>query len=171
MLDCRFYRTNPLIPNPSMLGPIQKEWLLEELEKSEARFKVIVSSVPWAHNTKPGSYDTWDGYDEEREEIFSFIGKENINGVLLLSADRHRSDVWLINREKSYDLYEFESSKLTNIHTHKMMPGAKFSYNEKCSFGLLKFDTTKDDPEVIFQIISIDNEIVHSSTVNRSQLE
>ncbi len=69
-----------------------------------------------------------------------------VDGVILISADRHRSDAWKIERENGYDLYEFESSKLTNIHTHKIMLGALFGYNQKCSFGLLTFDTTKTDP-------------------------
>ena len=29
------------------------------------------------------------------------------------------------------------SSRLTNIHTHELVPGHLFAYNEKCSFGLL----------------------------------
>ena len=108
MLDCRFYRTNPLLETTSMLGSLQKEWLFHELTKSTATFKVLVSSVPWAQNTKPGSLDTWDGYAGEREEIFTYIEKERINGIFLLSADRHRSDIWKIERKNGYDLYEFE---------------------------------------------------------------
>ena len=56
------------------------------------------------------------------------------------------------------------------MHTHNIMPAAVFSYNEKCSFGLLTFDTTKDDPEVTYHIISIDNEPVYSITLNKNQL-
>ena len=170
MLDGRYYRTNPRSKNPSMLGPIQKEWLLKKLKSSTATFKVIASPVPWAFGTKPGSLDTWEGYSKEREEIFSFLAKNRIDGVILISADRHRSDVWKIERENSYTLYDFESSKLTNIHTHKLIPGALFGYNEKCSFGLLFFDTTKPDPELSYQIINIDNQIIYTLTLKKSQL-
>jgi alkaline phosphatase D len=171
MLDCRFYRTNPFAEDPTMLGPQQKKWLFDELQASDATFKVLVSSVPWAHDSKPGSHDPWDGYPEEREEIFSTIEKQRINGVFLLSADRHRSDVWVIKRIKGYDFYEFESSKLTNMHTHKIMPGALYGYNEKCSFGLLSFNTSIKDPEVNYEIVSIDNEVVHSQKIHKSELE
>ena len=60
----------------TMLGPVQKAWLLNELKKSKAAFKVIASSVAWASGAKPGSRDTWDGFPEEREEIFSLDREE-----------------------------------------------------------------------------------------------
>ena len=170
MLDGRYYRTNPRNNNPSMLGTTQKLWLLKKLKSSTSTFKVIASPVPWAFGTKPGSLDTWEGYKEEREEIFSFLERNRIDGVILISADRHRSDVWKIERDNCYTLYEFESSKLTNIHTHKLMPGSIFSYNDKCSFGLLLFDTTKPDPEVSYQIINIDSQLIYTFTIKKSKL-
>jgi len=169
-LDCRYYRTHPKRPNRSMLGPVQKEWLFEKLGASRAAFKVICSSVPMATGTKPGSRDTWDGYADERAEIFDFLAERNVEGVIVLCADRHRSDVWRIERERGYPLYEFESSRLTNEHVHKQIDGALFSYNASQSFGLLSFDTTKPDPEVTYTIINIDGEEVHTFTVRRSQL-
>lgn len=170
MLDGRYYRTHSEQPNPRMLGSVQMQWLKDALHKSKATFKIIASPVPWSYGAKPGSLDPWQGYQEEREEIFSFLETNKMNGIALISADRHRSDAWKIEREKGYDLYEFMSSRLTNIHTHAVMPGSLFGYNEKCSFGLLKFDTTKDDPTLAYEIYSIDNELIHKITLNQSQL-
>jgi len=90
--------------------------------------------------------------------------------VLLISADRHRSDIWKIERPNGYDLYEFESSRLTNIHTHQVMAGSLFGYNKKCSFGLLQFDTTISEPQVTYKIINIDNEVIYTFSLRRSQL-
>jgi alkaline phosphatase D len=170
MLDGRYYRTNPKVERPSMLGRVQKRWLSDELKHSEATFKVLASPVPWVLEAKGKSLDTWRGFQAEREEIFSFLEENRIGGVILLSADRHRSDVWRIDREKGYPLYEFESSRLTNVHRHGIMPGALFGYNEKCSFGLLTFDTTKPDPELTYQIYSIDDELIHTFTVEKSRI-
>ena len=170
MLDGRYYRDKPRSENPSMLGAAQKKWLFEKLNSSKATFKVLASPVPWAMGAKPGSRDPWQGYKAEREQIFSFLESNRIDGVILISADRHRSDAWKIERENGYDLYEFESSKLTNIHTHKIMPGALFGYNKKCSFGLLTFDTTITDPEVTYQIINIDDEVIRELLLKKSQL-
>ena len=170
MLDGRFYRTNPYADSPSMLGPVQKAWLLNELKQSKATFKVLASPVPWSFNTKAESRDTWNGFRDERDEIFGFLEKNKIDGVVLIAADRHRSDARRIDRENGYPLYEFESSQLTNRVAHPLAPGAIFGYNEKPSFGLLSFDTTKADPTVTYQIISIDNEAVHSLTLEKSEI-
>ena len=126
-MDTRYYR------EPSegqMLGPIQLSWLKRKLKNSTAKFKVICSSVPMTPGVKPGSKDTWDGYSLERMEIFSYIKKNKINGVFVLAADRHRSDAWKNDDfDSSYPIYEFMSSKLTNIHTHKIIKGCIFLYN------------------------------------------
>jgi alkaline phosphatase D len=170
MLEGRFYRTNPFEQNPTMLGPVQKSWLKDQLKRSSATFKVIASPVPWSYDAKPGVRDTWNGFRSERDELFDFLADNKIEGVVLISADRHRSDAWRIQRAKGYPLYEFESSRLTNEHVHELMPGALFGYNQKQSFGLLTLDTTLTDPTVTFQIVSIDNEVINTLSVKRSEL-
>lgn len=170
MLDGRYWRENPKKDSPSMLGPIQKQWLLETLEEAEGTFKVLASPVPWVLEAKGTSLDTWRGYEKEREEIFSFIEEHEIEGVVLISADRHRSDHWTIQRPNGYTFHEFESSKLTNEHTHGTIPKAEFGYNEKCSFGQLHFDTTLEDPTVTYEIFSIDDEPIYQFTLRRSRL-
>jgi alkaline phosphatase D len=170
MLDGRYYRSREGVP--SMLGPVQKAWLLETLKRSRGTFKVVASPVPWSEGVKPGSRDPWDGYAEEREEIFSFLEQNRIDGVILLSADRHRSDLRTTRRESGYDLYEFESSRLTNRHTHGVVqtPGLVWGYSKTCSFGLIGFDTTADDPRITFEVVTIDGEHVLSHEVRRSGL-
>ena len=173
MTDGRYYRDHPKkVENPSMLGTVQKRWLLRQLKASKGTFKVLCSGTPWAYGAKPGSVDPWQGFKAERKEIFDSIEQNKIDGVVLLSADRHRSDVWKLDRGVGYPLYEFESSRLTNQHRHGAMknPQCLFSYNAKQSFGLLTFDTTKPDPEVTYQIRSIDDEEIHRITLTKSQL-
>lgn len=153
MLDGRYYREDPKTETPSMLGDRQLEWLFSTLKQSTGLFKILVSPVPWAEGTKPGSRDTWDGYPEEREKIFQFISREKIEGVILVSADRHRSDHWKIERSDGYPLHEFESSRLTNIHRHGKMPGALFSYSEGCSFGILDFICDNLESQVTYRIV------------------
>ncbi len=172
MLDCRYYRTDPRKSPRSMLGPVQKEWLKQQLLNSRGTFKVLVSSVPWDFRTKGDSLDTWNGFKEEHDEILGFIAEHRIEGVVLMSADRHRSDAWKISRPGAYDLYEFNSSRLTNQHVHPTMKkqGAIFSYNKLQSFGLVTFDTLANDPQVSYDVINIDGDRVHTLTVRRSEL-
>ena len=170
MLDGRYYRHRE---GKTMLGPVQKAWALKTLKESKATFKVLVSPVPFTPKIKPGSKDPWDGFPEEREEIFSFISDNKINGVLLMAADRHRTDLRKIARPEGYDLYEFMSSRLTNRHVHKVVKtdGLIWGYNKTCSFGLIEFDTTIDDPSVTMKCISIDGEVIHEHVLRASQLK
>ena len=117
LIDGRYYRESPEGKNPSMLGPAQMKWLKKTL-KEPATFTVFCTNVPVTPKVKPGSKDTWDGFDGERQRIFNLIAKEKIPGVVILSADRHRSDAYRIDTgiEGMYPLYECQSSRLTNQH-------------------------------------------------------
>ena len=170
MLDGRTYRTNPFADERTMLGPVQKAWLLDGLRTSNATFKVIASPVAWADGAKPGSRDTWSGFPEEREEIFRFIESNGVTGVVLLSSDRHRSEAWAIERESGYAFHDLLSGQLTNIHTHPVEPGALFSYNDKDSFGLLTFETAREDPWVTYRIYSIDDELIETLVIPHADL-
>lgn len=169
MLDGRYYRDRKSSP-PTMLGPVQRSWLFHTLKNSKGRFKVLASPVPWTVGIKPGSKDPWDGFPDEREMIFSFIEKNRINGLFLIAADRHRTDLRITKRESGFPFVEFESSKLTNRHTHGVVKtdGLVWGYNKTCSFGLMKFDTTADDPVVKFEAITIDGEVVHDHELKLS---
>ena len=105
MLDCRYYRTNPKGNSPTILGPAQKKWLRETLPTLKGKFKVVVSSVPWEYRTKGDSRDTWNGYKSERDEIFGYFETFKMNGVILMSADRHRSDAWKIERPRQLPVF------------------------------------------------------------------
>jgi alkaline phosphatase D len=167
MTDGRYYRD---FKKGTMLGPVQKQWLKEKLSNSKAIFKVIASGTLWTETADKGGKDSWWGVPEEREEIFSLIDEKNIGGVILLSADRHRTDVYKIKRPNGYDLYEFETSKLTNNHTHGTKKEAIFSYNKGNFFGLLDFDLTKKDPEMTFRCITMEDKEVYNLTLRKSQL-
>ncbi|MBG90027.1 MAG: alkaline phosphatase [Verrucomicrobiales bacterium] len=171
-IDGRYYRHRKGKVGKSMLGLVQKQWLKDTLAASKGTFKVIASPVPWTVGIKPGSRDPWDGYPEEREEIFSFIESKKLDGVFLIAADRHRTDLRTTKRDNGYDLFEFESSRLTNRHTHSVVKteGLIWGYNKTCSFGLMSFNTTRKDPQVKFECVSIDGQVIHDYTLKLSQI-
>jgi len=173
MIDGRYYRESPRSKeNPSMLGPAQLKWLKQKL-KQPATFKVLCTNVPMTPKVKPGSKDTWDGFAAERSQIFKFIAEQKIPGLIILSADRHRSDAYKINTgiDGMYPLYEWQSTRLTNQHVHSLIKHSLFGYNEKQSFGRVDFDLNAADPTVKYTIINIDGKPIHSLKVKRSELQ
>jgi len=176
MLDGRCFRENPKNKEaPSMLGQLQLAWLRGRLAQSRSTFTFLCSPVPWSFETKNNSLDTWNGFRKERDEIFDFLTRLKLEGVVLLSADRHRTDVWKLPRPavdgaQPYPLIELNSSRLTNQHVHPTMKAAEFSYNKKQSFGFLDIDTRPEDPTVEFKAVNIDGEVVHSRVLRRSSL-
>jgi phosphodiesterase/alkaline phosphatase D-like protein len=51
------------------------KWLKNALKKPAA-FTVLCSNVPITPKVKPGSKDTWDGYDSERQQIFNLLPRK-----------------------------------------------------------------------------------------------
>ena len=183
MTDGRFYRYGPKSSKKdknkkphTMLGPDQKKWLLDVLKKSTAKFKVIASGTMWHADADKGGYDSWAGpkspYQKERDEIFDFINKEKIDGVVLISGDRHRTDIWKTDRKNGYPLYEFLSAKLTNVHSHGARKEAVWSYAAKNDrfWGQLDFDTTGSEPVVTFKAINQNGKVLKAYPVKLSEI-
>ncbi len=178
LLDGRYYRENFLKPGASMLGPVQKAWLLDALRNSTAPFKLLVSPVAWADDAKVDTgptgeklytRDTWHGYRAEREEIFDFIAKEKISGVILISSDRHRNDVRLHRRARGYPLLEIESGWLTNSIGTGRSGETLFEYLKGPAFGFLTA-TPGPDPTAAIEIVTITGESVFRRELKASEL-
>ncbi len=183
MTDGRFYRYDPRLAKDdkevkpyTMLGPEQKQWLLDSLKKSTAKFKILASGTMWHEDADKRGADSWAGpnspFQKERDEIFDFINQEKINGVILISGDRHRTDIWKTERSKAYPLYEFLSSKMTNMHRHAAREEALWSRSEKGEnyWGQLDFDTTLKDPTVTFKAVRSDGKLLKEFVLKLSEI-
>ncbi len=89
----------------TILGREQREWLLQQLSNSQARWKVIGQqvivadlNVGWAALANPAFtfegleslfLDIWDGYPAERRAILNHIRQNQIDNVVILSGDFH----------------------------------------------------------------------------------
>ena len=70
------------------LGEIgQLHWFTDSLKISEATWKVVI--MPVVFNTTTIKYDSWYGYQYEKQEILNFISTEGITGVIMVSGDLH----------------------------------------------------------------------------------
>jgi alkaline phosphatase D len=65
----------------------QKQWLLDGLLGSNARWKFLISGVPFNPTSKPD--DGWSAFETERSQIMQFIADNGIQGVILISGDLH----------------------------------------------------------------------------------
>lgn len=169
MTDGRFYRDKK---DKTMLGPDQKKWLLEGLAAAKGKFKVIASGTMFSDGADKDGKDSWAGKwaRDERNEIFDLINVKKIDGVILISGDRHRSDIWKTDRPEGYPLYEFVSAKVTNQHTHSTFDNAVWSYNKGNFWGQLSFDLKPDDPVMTFKCVDISGKVVKEFPLPLSDL-
>jgi phosphodiesterase/alkaline phosphatase D-like protein len=92
VLDSRGERTED-----AYLSEQQMTWLQDALTASDARFKVILNSVPITDFSPligdALAFDRWSGYPEDRAEILEFIDTHGIEGVLWLTGDFHMGTI------------------------------------------------------------------------------
>lgn len=93
--------------NRTLLGTTQKEWFLDQLQNSDAKWRVIGQQVIFSelnvgfaalldNSTSFSEFeglaqDIWDGYPAERNSIISFIEENKIGNVVILTGDFHTS--------------------------------------------------------------------------------
>ena len=75
-------------PNRTMLGPVQKARLKNDLLKSTAKYKVVISELA-IQQFYVLPYDRWEGYGGERSEILNFIRDNGIENVVFNTTDNH----------------------------------------------------------------------------------
>lgn len=122
LLDDRYYRTQPNIKEPTMLGKEQLGWLFQKLKSSNATFKFIVIGSQVLNTYKYTGDDfgemaeeSYELFPKERQEILDFIKNNSIKGVIFMSGDRHFTVLERLERPNAYPLYDFTCSPLTSF--------------------------------------------------------
>jgi len=177
MLDTRSFRDNNRRGEfGSYLGMEQFNWLKETLKNSDAPFKIISSGTMWSDYISNGkdSWGTWD--TKARKELFSFIEKENIPGVLLISGDRHGARGLTIPGPSGFVFHEFEAGTLGGVPGPNAMAkntsNQTFGYNgtSVIAFGEFTFNTKKKNQSVTFRLIDEFGKILEEQTFSYNQL-
>lgn len=129
VLDTRYFRTG-LTPETetnkrtkpndygegTVLGNTQWEWLENELENSKADFNIIVSSIQLLSNEH--GFECWGNFPHEVDRFKRTIASAQANGVIVLSGDRHISEISSTEiADLSYPLIDFTSSGLTHAYS------------------------------------------------------
>ncbi|GAA4043548.1 alkaline phosphatase D family protein [Nonomuraea soli] len=117
MLDTRQYRTDQPVcstgcperfdPNATMLGAAQRQWLMDGLTTSQARWKIVGNQLPMAETDRDDSAakvvwtDPWDGYVAERNAILGQARTAGVKNLVVVTGDRHTN--YVMDLETTYE--------------------------------------------------------------------
>ena len=123
LLDTRYFRSELKrdwkkifgikrnIPNTdkdaTVLGNEQWNWLGKELEK-EADLRFIVSSIQLVNDYHP--FEKWGNFPADKKKFFDLIVAKQAKRVIVLSGDRHMSELSVEKENLPYPIYDFTSS-------------------------------------------------------------
>lgn len=160
-LDVRYHRDpneEPDHPGKTMLGVVQRRWLLDGLKASTATFKVLISGSGWNDGKVEGA-DSWSSFTHERDTILDQIMADGVTGVVLLSGDTHFGEMNCLpwSERGGYDLYEFVSSPLAQDTVDLYLTGrpvmrVRQAFSADVNFGVVDFDLTSADPVIRFEL-------------------
>lgn len=74
-----------------MIGDDQYQWLTEGIRNSDAKWKLMGSSVMMTSFPTLFNADAWDGYYQQRERLFNFLLDNDVENVGAISGDIHMS--------------------------------------------------------------------------------
>lgn len=160
----------------SMLGAVQFTWLCNRLRNSKSRYKVLVSGTQFGRVKG----DSWAGefYVGERQRLFDFIFENSITGVIGISGDVHRSDIYKLPIGGNRYFYDFTPGALARIHRTppEPMPAEMIhSYGKEDDnnmFGEIEFRPTSDkEAAIIFRSFSAKNGLIYEHTLSPDNLD
>ncbi len=163
LMDSRYFREKPTRKfnayskelGPDILGEHQWSWLQNELNGETVDYFVLANGIQVI--AEDHKYEKWANFPSARKRLFEMI--QNVTGprVLLLSGDRHLSEVSAIQLDGlPYPLYDITSSGLT--HTYRNFQGEENQHRigdviTGKNFGTLKFyENDKGVNKVLFQV-------------------
>lgn len=114
MLDNRSFRTpnrRDVGGNATFLGEQQREWLVDALAASTAKWKFVCIGGQVINNTERFEHHA-NLAPEEREYILDAISMEGIKNVVFLTGDVHHAELSRMRR-KGVTIYDFTVSPLT----------------------------------------------------------
>jgi alkaline phosphatase D len=139
LLDCRRYRAPKAAlddATKTMLGQAQRQWLVDGLGASTARWKLVFTTVPLDFG---GTTEFWAYYATERAWLFDAIVASGITGVLFLSADQH----WFASHRHAHGFRELQAGPLARgLPTPPAPVPGVLAQVADYNFGVLDIDRT-----------------------------
>lgn len=98
-------------PHGDMLGEQQWQWLEQELNHSNAAINIIASSLQVI--AEDHRYEMWANFPNERKRLLDMIVKSNAQNPIILSGDRHLSEISKINWQ-GLEIMDITASGMTH---------------------------------------------------------
>jgi alkaline phosphatase D len=164
MLDDRYYRDSDKLQaaDKSKIGAAQLRWLKNALLMSVSPIKLIVTGGQVTDDTS--AYEGWHNFPEERADFLKFLADHKLNGVILLTGDRHFTQVLKTERQGLYPLYELTCSPtlsgpasglVVERLNKKMVPGTFVQTRNFCS---LDFSGPKNDRRITLRSFAVNGD-------------
>lgn len=175
MLDIRSNRD--IRPNssnhPKILDRPQIEWLVQELKRSEATFKIIVSGSPAlnpANNPSNLSYA-----DMEQTALLEMLRRENISGLFFISGGKYFGEMTKLVHASNYNLFELTVGPLTAKPKNKpdelnyfRVPGTLTTERQ---FALISISGTEEERRLSISIKNMTGDELWSQTLHALHLQ
>jgi alkaline phosphatase D len=155
------------------LGDKQIEWLIDNLKYSRAPFKFVCVGSQFLNPVD--KFENLSQYPE-RDSIINLITKENINGVIFLTGDRHFTELTEYKRNGTYPLYDLTVSPLTS----GAYKGAEKEENTMRventiitdrNFGVLEFSGERTDRVLTIKIYNSKGELQWTKEMKAKELK
>jgi alkaline phosphatase D len=167
--DSALYRPNP---DGDILGDAQWTWLEDELRTSDAQIHLIgtsIQAIPTQHR-----WEKWANFPQARDRLFALIDRTDAPGVVLLSGDRHKSELSRYDESGTYPLYELTASGMTHVAPSDGSEGNRHRVGPliiQKNFGLLHLDWSADPVQIQFQVRGTEDQILIDHTVSLAELQ
>lgn len=102
MMDTRYEGRNEQVSGPTdpalsdtnrtIMGPVQRNWLLNQLDTTACQWKLLgqqVMMAPLKAFGQPVNMDQWDGYPVDRDRVFNHVIDSNVTDLVVLTGDIH----------------------------------------------------------------------------------
>jgi alkaline phosphatase D len=170
LLDNRWHRSpnEAKTTTPTLLGREQEEWLIASLVSSKATFKMVLMGGQLLNTAA-----VWETYANlapaERERILQRVDAEGISGVVVLSGDRHHSEISRLELADGRWIYDLTVSPLTSgAHKPKdeanalMLPG---SLLEQRNFALLEVSGRRGQRVLSVRFFDADGQLLFEHAI------
>ena len=110
MLDCR-YHADP--KDSTLLGEKQFEWLINKIKSSKAYFIFIINGIQFL--TQDGHHESYTrSYPAEFDSLMHVIDEQKDKEIVLLTGDRHFTELIADTLKSGKTIYEFTCSPLSS---------------------------------------------------------